>query len=47
MKTDFATNREGVGAWIEVREFSFGTFLCQVILKTNENTLNRNMGVGF
>ena len=24
MKTDFATIREGVGAWIEVRGFSLG-----------------------
>ena len=24
MKTDFATKGEGVGAWIEVREFSLG-----------------------
>ena len=26
MKTDFATYIQGEGAWIEVREFSFGTF---------------------
>ena len=24
MKTDFATNGGGLGAWIEVREFSLG-----------------------
>ena len=24
MRTDFATNGEGVGAWIEVSEFSWG-----------------------
>ena len=31
MKTDFATDGEGVGAWIEVREFSLGLIIFVII----------------
>ena len=36
MKTDFATDGEGVGTWIEVREFSLGHIIFVIINPRNK-----------
>ena len=49
MRTDFATNGEGAGAWIEVREFSLCTLnRIDWCIKTDALRLPiRNMDVGL